>query len=291
MNNAIIHYNESTELNDLSVDKPYIVAIDSSLISTHSIEVPKMSFSKAKKAIPFLLEDTLLDDIETLDFFIQKTADEKCLDVIVIKKHTVDELKKKVQNAKLDVSKYIVDFMLLPSEKDKVYYSEAEQDVLFRYGDFLGGKTNQETFKQLFTDKDQIPAEKTDIKHAKNINLLNIDWALNWEEKLYKWRVSIIVLLLIMLLSPIQLILDNRHLTKSIETQLNTNETYFKTLFPEVKRIVDLHAQVKQKLNTLSVKGVQSDSDLLAKIQSEIKTNTTQIKRLQFSNQTLKVEQ
>ncbi len=63
MNNAIIHYNESTELNDLSVDKPYIVAIDSSLISTHSIEVPKMSFSKAKKAIPFLLEDTLLDDM------------------------------------------------------------------------------------------------------------------------------------------------------------------------------------------------------------------------------------
>jgi hypothetical protein len=38
-----------------------------------------VSFSKAKKAIPFLLEDVLLDDIETLDFFLQKTANEQYL--------------------------------------------------------------------------------------------------------------------------------------------------------------------------------------------------------------------
>jgi hypothetical protein len=33
--------------------------------------------------------------------------------------------------------------MLLPIEKGKVYCTTVEQDVLFRYGDFLGGKTNQ----------------------------------------------------------------------------------------------------------------------------------------------------
>jgi type II secretory pathway component PulL len=32
-------------------------------------------------AIPFLLEDVLLDDIETLDFFLQKTANEQYYDV------------------------------------------------------------------------------------------------------------------------------------------------------------------------------------------------------------------
>jgi type II secretory pathway component PulL len=38
------------------------------------VELPKMSLAKAKKAIPFLLEDTLLDDIEDLDFFVKKIA-------------------------------------------------------------------------------------------------------------------------------------------------------------------------------------------------------------------------
>jgi type II secretory pathway component PulL len=50
--------------------------------------------------------------------------------------------------------------------------------------------------------------------------------------------------------------------------QSNINEIYFKKLFPEVSRIVDLHAQIKQKLSTLSIKE-QSDDDLLAKIQSD----------------------
>jgi hypothetical protein len=46
-----------------------------------------------------------------------------------------------------------------------------------------------------------------------------------------------------MVLSPVQLMLDNYNLTKRVDRQINTNEIYFKKLFPEVGRIVDLHAQ------------------------------------------------
>jgi type II secretory pathway component PulL len=67
------------------------------LVSTHHIEVPKMSFSKAKKAIPFLLEDVLLDDIEALDFFLQKAAGEQYYEVIVISKNIMNVLRKKLE--------------------------------------------------------------------------------------------------------------------------------------------------------------------------------------------------
>jgi general secretion pathway protein L len=288
MNNTIINYNESTEFANLALDKSYIIAIDSHLVSTHHIEVPKMSFSKAKKAIPFLLEDVLLDDIEALDFFLQKAAGEQYYEVIVISKNIMNVLRKKLETTGLKIERCVVDFMLLPIEKGKVYCTKVKPDVLFRYGDFLGGKTNQAVLDELFTDNDQILSEKLNVKYAQKINLLNVDWSSNWKEKLYKWRASIIILLLLMVLSPVQLILDNHNLTQRVNGQSNINEIYFKKLFPEVSRIVDLHAQIKQKLSTLSIKE-QSDDDLLAKIQSDIKTKT-KIKQLQFNKQVLKVE-
>ncbi|CAC9433436.1 type II secretion system protein GspL [bacterium endosymbiont of Bathymodiolus sp. 5 South] len=288
MNSTIIYYNESTEFANLAFDKSYIIAIDSHLVSTHHIEVPKMSFSKAKKAIPFLLEDVLLEDIEALDFFLQKAADEQYYDVVVISKNIMNALRKKLETTGLKIEQCVVDFMLLPIEKGKVYCTTVEQDVLFRYGDFLGGKTNQAVLDELFTDNEQILNEQLNVKYTQNINFLNVDWRSNWKEKLYKWRASVVILLLLMVLSPVQLMLDNYNLTKRVDRQINTNEIYFKKLFPEVGRIVDLHAQIKQKLNTLSIEE-QSDNDLLAKIQSDIKAKT-KIKRLQFDKQILKVE-
>ncbi|CAB5504333.1 hypothetical protein AZO1586I_1269 [Bathymodiolus thermophilus thioautotrophic gill symbiont] len=289
MNSTIIYYDESTEFVSLALDQSYIIAIDSHLVSTHHIEVPKMSFSKAKKAIPFLLEDVLLDDIETLDFFLQKTANEQYYDVVVISKNIMNALRKKLETTGLKIEQCVVDFMLLPIEKGKVYCIKVEQDVLFRYGDFLGGKTSQAVLDELFTNNYQILSEKLNVKYAQKINLLNVDWSSNWKEKLYKWRASIIILLLLMVLSPVQLMLDNHNLTKKINTQSNINEIHFKKLFPEVRRIIDLYIQIKQKLSTLSIKE-QLDNDLLAKIQSDIKIKT-KIKRLQFNKQTLKVEQ
>jgi type II secretory pathway component PulL len=244
--------------------------------------------ARAKKAIPFLLEDVLLDDIEALDFFLQKAAGEQYYEVIVISKNIMNVLRKKLETTGLKIERCVVDFMLLPIEKGKVYCTKVEPDVLFRYGDFLGGKTNQAVLDELFTDNDQILSEKLNVKYAQKINLLNVDWSSNWKEKLYKWRASIIILLLLMVLSPVQLILDNHNLTQRVNGQSNINEIYFKKLFPEVSRIVDLHAQIKQKLSTLSIKE-QSDDDLLAKIQSDIKTKT-KIKQLQFNKQVLKVE-
>jgi hypothetical protein len=35
------------------------------------------------------------------------------------------------------------------------------------------------------------------FKYTQNINFLNVDWRSNWKEKLYKWRASVVILLLL----------------------------------------------------------------------------------------------
>jgi type II secretory pathway component PulL len=90
------------------------------------------------------------------DFFLQKAAGEQYYEVIVISKNIMNVLRKKLETTGLKIERCVVDFMLLPIEKGKVYCTKVEPDVLFRYGDFLGGKTNQAVLDELFTDNDQL---------------------------------------------------------------------------------------------------------------------------------------
>ena len=84
----IIHYSRSGEFSTpLSREgKNTVIAIDSSLISTHQITLPKMSSAKAYKAIPFALESQLLDDINLLKFFPIQQEKSTTWEVLVISK-------------------------------------------------------------------------------------------------------------------------------------------------------------------------------------------------------------
>jgi hypothetical protein len=159
----IIYYNESSVFDELSSDEHYLIAIDSNLVSTHQVELPKMSLAKAKKAIPFLLEDTLLDDIEDLDFFVKKIANTQYYEVIVMGKQIISELQEKIEQVQLSVERCVVDFMLLPNDKEKMHYIEDEQGVLFRFGEFLGGRMDKVIFDESLTDEYQLIGAAPDI--------------------------------------------------------------------------------------------------------------------------------
>ncbi|SMN11385.1 hypothetical protein SPBRAN_1657 [uncultured Candidatus Thioglobus sp.] len=287
--NTVIYYDESVTFDKLNLDKRYVIAIDSRLCSTHRINTPKINFSKAKKAAAFLLEDAVLDDIDTLDFFLQKTTDENHYNVIVIAKHIIHNLEKKIAAAGLKIERCVFDFMLLANEKDQVHYLEDEHGVLFRYGGFLGGKTDKNTFDKLFDNKQKIESA-LNISHSQGINFLNIDWLSNWKKTLYEWRLGVIAVLLLMLLTPVQLALDNYYLSQKVEAQLSANQTNFKKIFPQTKRIVDLYAQTQQKLDALNRHKTHLNYDFLAKLKAKIKPNIN-IKKIKFSHSKLEIVQ
>ncbi|SMN13703.1 hypothetical protein BHECKSOX2_826 [Bathymodiolus heckerae thiotrophic gill symbiont] len=283
----IIYYNALTVFDELSSDRHYLIAIDANLASTHQVELPKMNLTKAKKAIPFLLEDVLLDDIETLDFFVQKTTDApNFYDVIVIEKQIMKRLQEKIEQAQLEIERCVIDFMLLPNEQGKMHYLEDKQGVLFRFGEFLGGRMDKTLFDDLPKDKYQLTNATIAVKHTRKINLLDVDWLKNWEKLLHQWRFSITIVLSLMVLMPIQLAVDNYYLNQQIQMQQNNNQNTFKKLFPEVRRIVDLPVQIKQKLNQANSYKTRSDDDLLSKLTLETKPKAM-IKQLKFNQKTL----
>ncbi|SHE21223.1 hypothetical protein BBROOKSOX_1095 [Bathymodiolus brooksi thiotrophic gill symbiont] len=282
----IIYYNESSVFDELSSDEHYLIAIDSNLVSTHQVELPKMSLAKAKKAIPFLLEDTLLDDIEDLDFFVKKIANTQYYEVIVMGKQIISELQEKIEQVQLSVERCVVDFMLLPNDKEKMHYIEDEQGVLFRFGEFLGGRMDKVIFDESLTDEYQLIGAAPDIKHSQQINLLEIDWLKNWKKSLQQWRIGIAIILLLAVLLPVHLTVDNYYLTEKVQKQRNANQNVFKKLFPKVKRIVDLPVQVKQKLIQVNNNKTRTSHDLLTKLKLKTKSKKV-VKHLKFNQQTL----
>ena len=77
----IVHYSINGEFSEeiLVNAKDVVIAIDSRFISVHQVTLPKMSNSKAIKAIPFALESQLLDEIESLKFTSLKSLITKYL--------------------------------------------------------------------------------------------------------------------------------------------------------------------------------------------------------------------
>ena len=112
----IIHYSKIGEFSQeiLENTKDVVIAIDSHSFSAHSVTLPRMSHSKAVKAIPFALESQLLDDVDLLKFVITKSLIQNTWDVLVISKEILKEIEKKLLKVKCRPVAILPNFILLP---------------------------------------------------------------------------------------------------------------------------------------------------------------------------------
>jgi hypothetical protein len=63
----IIYYNESSVFDELSSDEHYLIAIDSNLVSTHQVELPKMSQNFLNLALKLNLKNYQMSEKQILD--------------------------------------------------------------------------------------------------------------------------------------------------------------------------------------------------------------------------------
>ena len=73
-----------------------------------------MSNAKANKAIPFALENQLLDDIDLLQFFPIKSIQANTWSVVVIATEIIHKIEQELQQAKCKPVAIVPDFLLLP---------------------------------------------------------------------------------------------------------------------------------------------------------------------------------
>ena len=286
----IIRYSKTGEFSQeiLENAKDVVIAIDAHSFSAHSVTLPRMSHSKAVKAIPFALESQLLDDVDLLKFVITKSLTQNTWDVLVISKAILTEIEIQLLKVKCRPVAILPDFMLLPFSEGSVHYLEEEGLITFRSDDNKGGCLESKIFHSLFSDSNLVQANFSySAKTKVNIQISSSQEGLL--KYLSSWRTPIVIALIVMLLAASQIWLKNNELYGQLSEHKINNEKQFRILFPDVERIVNMRVQTKQQLSKVLENDTIYQNDLLNKLSLEIFPNS-QASKIVFSNQTLTLE-
>ncbi len=249
-----------------------VIAIDSQLVSTHQVTLPKMSATKARKAIPFALESELLDDIDTLVFFSKKSLQPNQWDVLVVAQEVLNTLTEKLQQAQCQVIAIVPDFILLPVAENTTYIVQ-ENLTTYRCDNFQGGCLTQNLFHSLFDNATELTPTGRRYYPANNINLLSNNTH-NLMKYARPWRISAVVTLITLALSTTQVVMSNERLTKQLKAQKSNNEQQFRSLFPDIKRIINMRVQAKQRLASATKQKSAYTQDFLTQLSKQVRGNT-----------------
>ena len=279
----IINYSRSGEFSTpLSREgENTVITIDSSLISTHQVTLPKMSSAKAHKAIPFALEPQLLDDINLLKFFPIQQSKSPTWKVLVISKKIISELSQQLDEHHIEAASIIPSFMLLPHVSNKVTYYENDGIVIYRNNYLQGGSLPVNVFNTLYQDKDQLVSSNLDVNPAVKFNLSGSNNN-HWKKHLAPWKIPAVLVMALFSFSFAQTLMSNNALDTQLAQLSENNEKTFRTLFPEVKRLVNLHVQAEQKLTKAKALKANYSNDLLSQLSAQSSTT------IQASKVTLK---
>jgi general secretion pathway protein L len=286
----IVYYSKSGEFSTpISQDSlNTIIAIDSGLISTHEITLPKMSKAKALKAIPFALESRLLDDIHTLSFFPKQQAKSTTWGVLVISKTVVNKLKQQLDSNNCKADFIIPDFMLLPYSANKITYHESSDTIIFRKSRLQGGSLPIDIFKSLYNDESQLITAPLNFDKSNKFSLISANNS-HWKEYFQPWRTPSAIAAALLLFLTIQLAINNNQLENQLTQLTQSNQDKFKALFPEVKRIVNIRVQTEQKFSKAKALKANYNNDLLSKLSTHSSAKI-QASKLIFKSEQLTIE-
>lgn len=259
-------------------------------------EVPGKNIQRIQQAIPYVLEDRVIDDVDALYFAIKKsTADnlDTQYDVSIIDQHYFESVIKQLENAGVYADKMIADYFLLAEDSSLFFDGER---ILFNNPEV---KFSSVIDSALFFDdesfnKDKplklINCDKSDVENKalimlketmdvteeqcelhplvylvknrsnSNVNLLQGTYKKkkDWSQTGKKWLPVAILFAVWLLVQGSLFILDYISLSKQNKS-LNAEITkIYKKTFPKSRKIIDAKAQMQQKLTSLQKRKGQS---------------------------------
>lgn len=258
-------------------------------------EVPGKNIQRIRQAVPYVLEDSVIDDVDDLYFAVKTTSNESesKYDVSVTNKQHFESVIKQLEAAGIYADVMVADYWLLP--ENNTLLSDGE-NVIFN-GDNLKlsssgslinlkdyGIENEQTINLI--DCSNEANENPYINQLRDISNLdkkscnsNIFLCLinnsvseqgvnllqgkykkkkNWSEAGKKWLPAAAVFLIWLSVQASLFIVDYISLSKQ-SSKLNVDIVkIYKTAFPDSRRIIDAKAQMKQKLKELKKRKGQS---------------------------------
>ena len=252
--------------------------------------IPGRNRQKILRAVPYALEDQLIEDVENLHFSLGPALAGKGYPVVVIDSRRIDAILDACRNAGLDVYQLIPDLLAVPCPGDGVCVVIDGDRALVRTGPYSGFVVETENLGVLLTSQPpaedsparpvfiQMPAggvlptlgevaDGAEITHYEGpvlmllsqgldgsfIDLLQGSYSRNQElGKLWRpWRATAALLLTGILLSIIVTGIDYFRLS-SEQDELNARmRAVFMQSFPDTRRVVDPRVQMQQQLEQL----------------------------------------
>ena len=282
--------------NQLKKISDHLVIIPGDAVLMTSVALPKASRAALRRAIPFALEETLVQDIETCFFAMGETDAEGNTAVAVIERARFESYLERIRQKEWEPQKIVPDYLALPYEVGAWTRWDHDDWVSVRTGisaGFCVRKENWDTFLEFYGEKkpDQLIHfidQQAAYDMSAPINLLQADYRskkkvsnLNrsWKRVVY----SVSALILLLFASQGAQYFYFQHASTQLQKKILL--TYHR-IFPNTKDTMDSHRRVNQLLHRLQHAGrSQNLLRLLQKIAPVLAKNTSlHLMQLDYAN-------
>jgi general secretion pathway protein L len=153
---------KAVDLRALVSGKSVQVLVPSNEIVLTRVQLPKTSTSRLAKAIPYALEEYVVDDVEALHFAF--TIERDGIAVAVVARSTLDAWLQSLRSIGIEPNALIPDVLAVPRSPDTWSLLADERQVLVRTGEHAGFGVEVETLHDcldaaLLKAKDEPPAQ------------------------------------------------------------------------------------------------------------------------------------
>lgn len=258
--------------------------------------------SKLRKAVPYALEESLSEDVDSLHFSLGKIESGKT-QVAVINNALLKDWKADFAEAGMNLRTVVPDLLLLPIKEDSWSLLVSDEHVLVRTGEFSGFASEREGLEELIMailETEEMPesisvwycgnnpkpmkwsssappvttppcpngslgllASEWDARHSLNLLQGGHSDAPDIGKFLKPWRwVAALLMMWVGVLFAGQLI--EKQELKAQQTQINKQmESIYRKTFPEARKVVNPRVQMEQRLRELKGGGDTSDKDFM----------------------------
>jgi len=278
-----------------------ILVAPSEAVTLHRLALPSRKRSTWARAVPFALEDYLVEDIETLHFALGGAVDGGYLPVAVVDRILLSAWLETCDQAGLTPAAVVPDSLLLPWQNDEWSVLLEARRALVRTGRWEGFATERDNLALLLAQalaeagetkprrlrvwgapatelaetEVELSPEDTPIEPlalfasgyqpATVLNLLQGGYSrqAHWGRWLRPWRAAAALAGMALLVQIAGQVYDHWRLQREVTALRTEIEQTFKDALPEVTRIVNPKVQMETRLRELAPSGGSGFLELL----------------------------
>ncbi len=257
-----------SELTQLAQDQEIIVVIPTGDVLLTQVTLPKLSRQKLLQALPYALEDQLIDDIGNLHFATGEHQPDSTLPVAIVTKTKIQQWIHALKEAQLEPIAIIPAALTLPWDENTTYLYSYDNIHIIRTGPYSGLSTNSTSLKETLKENSTAKTEHhsltltkksflekiaLEIQQQPYINLLQKPYLsrkkIGHTKNVWRWVAYVVALWVLLLFISNWISFFILH-HQANQTNKKIDAIYYHH-FPDAKTLTALRERLEKKLKTI----------------------------------------